>query len=443
MRGKGYQTVPDSGEDVACSITVPGTVAGWEVLLRKHGRMKLKQVLQPAMMYAADGFPVSEIAAMQWQEHEAKLQQSKAGHELLLDGRAPRCGEVMRLPTLATMLQALREGGRGVFYEGGIARKIAEYVQAEGGWLTWEDLLAHGATWEEPISTDYRGVTVWECPPNSQGLATLLALNTARHFDLPSVDPQSLPRYHWLIEAMRLGYADALRYVADPKMQDVPVEALLAADYAYQRSQLIRDDLAMADGRFGTPSPLGNTVYVTVVDAEGNACSLMNSLFQGFGSGLVVPGTGIALHNRGACFSLDPAHPNCLAAGKRPYHTIMPALATRNEELLASFGVMGAYQQPQGQLQLLSNLVDYGMNAQHALDALRFSVDLVSQVVRLESGVDAEVLAGLQARQHSVQVLEGFARREFGGGQVIVRDLESGVLCGGTEPRQDGGCVGF
>lgn len=443
MRHKGYQRMPLEGPDVACSITVPGTVAGWDVALKKHGRMHFKEVLQPALMYAKAGFPVSELIAKMWHENAAKLAAQPSGQELLYHGRAPRYGELMTLPTLASVLEAVREGGRAAFYEGEIAQQIANYVQAHGGWLTVEDLKHHTATWDEPICTDYRGVTVWECPPNGQGLAALAALNIAEQFELGSFAAQSAERYHYLIEAMRLGFADALHYVADPAVQSVPVTDLLNKRYAAQRAKLIQADKALTQVEFGTPFQGSDTVYVTAVDAEGNACSLINSTFQSFGSGLVVPGTGISLQNRGAGFSLDSAHPSCLAPNKRPYHTIIPGMATRGDELWLSFGVMGAFQQPQGHLQVISNLVDYGMNPQQALDALRFSIDLESQVVRLEAGVSHQVIDGLHQRGHSVQLMDGWQRMEFGGGQVILRDPETGVLFAGSEPRKDGAAVGF
>jgi gamma-glutamyltranspeptidase/glutathione hydrolase len=294
-----------------------------------------------------------------------------------------------------------------------------------------------------PISTDYRGVTVWECPPNGQGLAALSALNIAEQFELGSFAAQSVERYHYLIEAMRLGFADALQYVADPTMHAVPVAALLDKRYAAQRASVIQAHQALSEVHFGNPFQGSDTVYVTAVDMEGNACSLINSTFQSFGSGLVVPGTGISLQNRGAGFSLDPAHPSCLAPNKRPYHTIIPGMATRGDDLWLSFGVMGAFQQPQGHLQVISNLVDYGMNPQQALDALRFSIELTSQVVRLEAGVSHQVSDGLQQRGHQVQLIEGWQRMEFGGGQIILRDAETGVLFAGSEPRKDGAAVGF
>ncbi len=443
MRQKGYQRMPLSGPDVACSVTVPGTVAGWDAALKKHGRMTFNEVLQPALMYAKTGFPVSELIAQMWQANEDKLTEHASGQELLYNGRAPRYGEVMRLPTMANTLELIREGGASAFYEGLLAQRIASYVQSHGGWLTTEDLRNHVATWEEPICSQYRGVTVWECPPNGQGLAALLALNVAEQFELGSFAAQSVERYHYLIESMRLGFADALYFISDPSVHPVPVTELLHPDYTRKRASLIRPDRAMNNVHYGNPYQGSDTVYVTAVDSEGNACSLINSTFQNFGSGLVVPETGISLQNRGAGFSLDPDHPACLEAGKRPYHTIIPAMATRGDDLWLSFGVMGAFQQPQGHLQVISNMVDYGMDPQQALDALRFSIELESQTVRLEAGVSASVIDGLQQRGHQIQLIDGWQRMEFGGGQIIMRNPETGVLSAGSEPRKDGAAVGF
>ena len=287
-------------------------------------------------------------------------------------------------------------------------------------------------------------MTVWECPPNGQGLAALLALNIAEGFDLAAMGPQSAERYHHLIETMRLAFADAFRYVADPAQVRVPVRELLSKVYAGRRRASILPARAMVDVDFGDPGGASDTVYLTVVDGAGNACSLINSLYADFGSGLVVPGTGMVLQNRGANFSLDPDHPNALAGGKRPYHTIIPALATRGGELWLSFGVMGGFQQPQGHLQVVSNLVDLGLNPQHALDALRFRIDVAGGgEVGLEAGVAPEVAKALEDRGHRVRIVDGYERSFFGGGQIIARDPRSGALVAGSEPRCDGAAVGW
>ncbi|OUD11715.1 gamma-glutamyltransferase [Thioflexithrix psekupsensis] len=443
MRRKGYQKMPLSGADVACSVTVPGTVAGWEAALRRHGRMSFKEVLQPAIMYAETGFPVSELIATMWQEAESKLTASVSGQELLYNGRAPRYGDVVVLSTLAKSLRQLYEGGAAAFYEGELARQVADYVQKNGGWLTVDDLRQHQATWETPLNIDYRGTTVWQCPPNGQGLTVLSALNLLQQFDVKDFPAQTSARYHLLIEIMRLAFADGLHYITDPRTDPVPVAALLDKTYAKNRAALIHPDHALQNVSYGIIPPSSDTIYVSAVDSEGHACSLINSTFQSFGSGLVVPKTGISLQNRGAGFNLIEGHPRCLAPEKRPYHTIIPGMATKNGEFYLSFGVMGAFQQPQGQLQVLNHLLDEKMDIQAALDALRFGIDLETNVIRLEAGVPQEIVDGLQKRGHCVTILDGWQRMELGGGQAIIRDPETGVLFAGSEPRKDGAAVGF
>ena len=444
LRRRGFDRMPAVGEGAGASVTVPGTVDGWTALLGRYGRMSLADLLAPAIALARDGFVLSEVIAAAWRDAESKLRRLPSGAELLLDGRAPRFGEVMRLSALGATLQTVSDGGRSAFYEGVFALQAAEYVQRHGGCLSAADFSSHRSTWEEPIHTDYRDATVWECPPNGQGLAALMALNIAEGFDLPAMGAQSTDRYHHLIESMRLAFADAFRYIADPAQSQVPVQALLSKTYAGRRRASIGPGRAMAHVEFGSPGATSDTVYLAVIDGEGNACSLINSLYEDFGSGLVVPGTGMALQNRGANFSLDPGHPNALAGGKRPYHTIIPALATRGGELWLCFGVMGGFQQPQGHLQVVSNLVDFDMDPQRALDALRFHVDVTgSGEVGLEAGVSPDLVAALEARGHRVRLCDGYERALFGGGQIIARDSRSGALVAGSEPRADGAAVGW
>ena len=444
VRRRGYSAIPTEGRDAALSVSVPGTVDGWHTALEAYGRMSLREVLQPAIHYALNGYGVSDIIANRWKQTEAKLAARPSGMEMLPGGRAPRHGEFIRLPELGRTMQAVAEGGPAAFYTGKVAAAIAQFVQSEGGWITEADLAEHHSDWDEAISTGYRGVTVWECPPAGQGIAALIALNIAEGFDIASMGAQSADRYHHLIESMRLGFADALQYVADPRVTEVPIGPLLSKDYATKRRALVDAGRANPDVSYGDPMGGADTVYVTAVDGEGNACSLINSLYQGFGSGLVVPGTGIALQNRGALFSLDPEHPNFLQGRKRPYHTIIPAMATRDGEMWLSFGVMGGFQQPQGHLQVISNMVDHGMHSQEALDALRFSVDVEgSGAVRVEEDLPQETVRDLERRGHDVQVVGEYERTAFGGGQVISRDPETGVLTAGSEPRKDGAAVGW
>jgi len=439
LRQKGMQEIPRTSP---YSVSVPGAVHGWDLALTRFGTMPLSQVLKPAIEYATQGFPVSDIISHAWHRGIAKLSKYPSGRELTLGGRAPNVGEVVRLPQLENSLRAIAEGGPDSFYKGPIAYKIASFVQQLGGWITEEDLAADEATWDEAISTDYRGVTVWECPPNGQGLAALMALNIAEGFDVKGMGFQTADAYHHLIEAMRLAFADAYRYIADPCKVHVPIKELLSKDYAAQRRSLIDKDRAMPKVGPGVVPVPSDTVYLSCVDGQGNACSFINSLFEGFGSGLVVPGTGIALQNRGSLFSLDPGHPNALAPGKRPYQTIIPAMATRDGEMWLSFGVMGGFQQPQGHLQVVVNMVDFGLEPQAALDALRFRVQGENDVL-VEEGLSPAVIEELRARGHEVSVVGGYDRTMFGGGQVIERDPDTGVLKAGSEPRKDGCAVGW
>ncbi|GAB4573672.1 MAG: gamma-glutamyltransferase [Anaerolineae bacterium] len=425
------------------AVTVPGTVAGWSDLLARHGRMTLNEVLQPAIFYAEQGYPVTPIIARSWQRGIESFHAEDAPHDFLPDGNAPVVGQIVRLPALARTLRTIAEGGTEAFYRGPIAEAITARIQQAGGLMTVEDLADHTSTWEIPIATSYRGITVHECPPNGQGLAALIALNIAEGFELAAMPVPD--RLHVLIEAMRLAFADARHYVADPAFSPAPLEALLSKSYAAERRAMIRLDRAIAPPEFGRPEGGSDTVYLSVVDSEGNACSFINSIYRNFGSGFVVKDTGIVLHNRGALFSLDPDHPNRLEGGKRPYHTIIPALATRDGELFACFGVMGGFMQPQGHLQVMTALLDEGLDVQTTLDRPRFCIldgNPAGQIA-LEEGFDFEVLASLGARGHHVLPVTGDDRAIFGGGQIILRDPRTGALWGGSDPRKDGCAVAF
>lgn len=434
---RGLEAIPLTGP---LPVTVPGTVSGWAALLERFGRMSLADCLQPATATAEKGFPVSERISARWQASAEKLSKDAEAARVYLP--APKPGEIHRQPDLAHTLRSLAEGGPHVFYQGPLAAQIASCVQSHGGYLDAGDLAAHTATWETPIRTQYRGVDVLEHPPNGQGLAALEALNIVEGYDLAQwafFDPQ---RWHVMIEAMRLGMADAARYVADPAVSPVPVAGLLAKEYAAARRALIQPDRTLPLAIAGRPEHR-DTVYLTAVDGEGNAVSLINSLYHGFGSGLVVPGTGICLQNRGACFSLEPGHPNALAGGKRPYHTIIPAMALRDGRLWLSFGVMGGFMQPQGHLQVMVNLVDHGMDPQAALDAPRFRIDEHGGPrVAIESDVPFATRKWLAELGHEVAAETTFAP-SFGGGQVIAVDPETGVLWGGSDPRKDGCAIGY
>ena len=434
----GLTHVPD---DSPYAVTVPGAVAGWQTLLEDCGRMSLRDALEPAIRYSEDGFPVSEVISDHWQAGAYRLNAGPAGGELLLNGAPPAPGALMKIPTLAGTLRTIAEGGSEAFYKGEPARKIANFVQSIGGWLTEEDMAQDISEWVEPVSTSYRGFDCWQCPPPSQGVNALMALNIAGGFDLCDMGLESADRLHHLIESMRLSFADSLHHVADPAAMTAPVESLLSKDYAASRRRLISADRAMPVAPHGQPPAHHNTVYVSAADADGNACSLINSVFMSFGSGLVVPGTGIALQNRGASFSLNPAHVNSLAPRKLPYHTLMPGMVTRGGELHASYGVMGAMQQAQGHLQVLTNMIDFGLEPQQALDAPRFSVRL-GEGVAIENRVSGDVIRDLASRGHRMMVIEPHGTL-FGSGQAIVRDPDSGALTGGSEPRADGQAVGW
>ena len=434
----GHSVVP---AESACAITVPGAVSGWQALVETYGSVSLSRALLPAIEYASEGFPVSDVISSMWAGGVEKLKAHPSGAELLPDGRAPLPGEVVRLPELADTLRTVAEGGAGGFYGGPIGERIAEYVQRQGGWLTVEDLTSQEASWVEPISTDYRGVQCWECPPNSQGVNTLMALNLAEGFDLESMGLQSPDTYHHLIECMRLAFADGVPRIADPDAVEVPVAEMLSKDRAAERRGLIRPNGAMQSVPQGLAAHHGDTVYVAAVDGEGNACSLINSIYDSFGSGLVVPGAGIALHNRGASFSLDPSHPNALAPRKRPFHTLVPGMATRDGELWLTYGVMGTMQQAQGHFQVLVNMIDFGLDPQAALDAPRFRTSL-DEGTYVEDLAPDEVAPELRRRGYDVTIGTPNAIF-FGGGQVIERSPDTGALRGGSEPRNDGFALGW
>ncbi len=433
----GLEEIPLEGP---LSVTVPGTVSGWAGLLDRFGTMSLADCLAPAIATAESGFPVSERISAAWGSLVDKLSRDPEATRVYLPPPGP--GETHHQPDLARSLRAIADRGDEAFYRGSLAGQIASYVQSKGGYLAAEDMSAHVATWEESILTTYRDVEVLEHPPNGQGLAALLALNIVERYDPREVDYYAPARWHLMIEAMRLAMTDAACYVADPAFADVPVIGLLSKEYATWRHALIQPDSALELATAGRPEHQ-DTVYLTVVDAQRNAVSFINSLYYGFGSGLVVPGTGICLQNRGACFTLEPSHPNVLDGGKRPYHTIIPAMVLRDGRLWASFGVMGGFMQPQGHLQVLVNLVDYQLDPQAALDAPRFRVDeRGGPRVAIETGVPLKTRRALAAMGHDVRPETTFSPG-FGGGQAIVVDPETDVLWGGSDPRKDGCAVGF
>ena len=431
----------------AHSVTVPGACAGWCDLIARHGSLAMDAILAPAIDLAERGFPVAPLTATLWSTlAKVQLQHSPGARELMIDGRAPHPGEIFRNATLAGTLRRVAEQGKDGFYAGEVARAIVAEVASHGGVLSEEDLASHASSWEEPISTLYRDLRVWECPPNGQGLAALLALNILRGFDLGGLEPLGSQRLHLMIEAMRLAFADARWYVADPSLNPVPVAELLSEPYVAERRKLIRHDRASLDADRGTPFAGSDTVYLCTVDVAGNGCSFINSNNIGFGSGLVPQGFGFSLQNRGANFSLDPAHPNALAPAKRPYHTIIPGLLTRESDgsLYAPFGVMGGFMQPQGHVQVVVGMADDDLDPQAALGRPRFNIvdGQAGGDVAVEEDIDEKTCAELGELGHVVHRVGGWGRMQFGRGQIIRRD-PSGVLWGGSDPRADGCAMSF
>lgn len=431
----------------AHTITVPGACAGWCDFVDRHGSLSMRDVLAPAIKLAEEGFPVAPVTAVGWQRGaERLLSKTLNGQELMINGRGPKAGEIFKNPGLAKTFRAVAEGGKQAYYQGQIAQSIAAIVQQAGGVMTTADLAAHTSTWDEPISTTYRGVRVWECPPNGQGLAALLALNVLEGFELKKMDPLGVERVHLMIEALRIAFADTNWYVADPAFCPAPLEGLLSKQYAETRRQLIDPKRATLDTVHGAPIASSGTVYFCAVDEAGNAASFINSNYVGFGTGIVPQGWGFTLHNRGHNFVLDPNHPNALAPNKRPYHTIIPGMMTHPDgSLYAPFGVMGGFMQPQGHMQVVVGLMDDDLDPQAALDRLRFRLTEADpqSTVDLEEGFPAETRDALMQMGHTVKELSGYARVGFGFGQIIRRDPATGVLCAGSEPRADGCAIGY
>lgn len=438
LRSRGYSSFPVRG---GLPVTVPGSLRGWQLALERFGSMGLDTILTRPIDYAHGGFPVSPVISRAWSNSTELLNRLPDSRRVWLPGgRAPRVGEIFSNPEFAVTLEALADKGYDAFYFGDIAAQIVAAVRADGGVMAESDLADYRAEWVEPISIDYRdGFAFHEIPPNGQGLAALLALNIARGFDLRNVQYGSADYYHILIEAMKLGFADAHAYVADPRQADVPIAGLLSQRYTRERRALINRDRALRP-QPGQPDSHGDTVYLTVADEAGNMVSWIQSLYMGFGSGITAGRTGVQLQNRGANFSLRPGHPNEVAPGKRPYHTIIPGFITRDGQPWSSFGVMGGFMQPQGHLQVGINLVEFKMEPQAALDAPRFNW-LEGLEVALEPGIGKAVRDDLVRRGHVLHPMD--EPLFFGGGQIILRDRESGVYIGGAEPRNDGAVVGW
>ncbi len=432
----GTTTMPASG---ARAVTVPGAVAGWSALLERYGTISLEAALAPAVAYARDGFPVAEIVADQWREAvEVVSADPDAAAVFLPGGRVPSPGEIFRNPDLATTLERIGADGRDAFYKGPIGAAIVKALGARGGFLDASDLAAHTVDWVEPIQTNYRGYDVCEMPPNTQGFVALQMLNILEGYDVRSMGHNSAEYLHVLVEAKRIAFADRSAYLADPRHVPPSVLAgLISKEYATARRREIDPRRAASRHGAGAFDGRGDTVYLAAADGAGNAISFINSLFGSFGSGIVAPGTGVALHNRGAGFTLEPGHPNRLAPGKRPLHTLVPGFVMKNGRPLMPFGVMGADNQAQAHAQIVVNVVDFGMNVQEAGDAAR--VRHGEDVLAVESAIGGEVRAGLEQRGH--RLIDG--RGLMGGYQAVMIDPETGVLTGGSDLRKDGQAVGL
>jgi gamma-glutamyltranspeptidase / glutathione hydrolase len=447
FRRRELKSIPYRGE---LSVSVPGTVDGWHELLANHGTRTLAQALEPAIRYARDGYAVSEIIAAGWRGQVKTLAADPAAAAtFLVDGRAPDANEVVRNPNLARSLETIAQGGRDAFYRGPIAAAIAADMKARNGLLTEADFAAHRSDWVEPISTTYRGYEVLEVGPNTQGIVALQMLNILEGFDLKAMGHNSAAYLHHLVEAKRIAFADRNAWIADADA--MPAEALtrmLSKDYAAERRKQIVPGKAAESyqplsiaGRTTPSEPrpeaYGDTIYLTAADREGNVISLIQSIYEYFGAGIVAGDTGIVLHNRGSQFSLDASHPNALAPGKRPFHTLVPAMVLKDGRPWFSFGVMGGDMQPQGHVQVLVNLIDFGMNVQEAGEAARFRH--VGNGLALESAIGAEARAGLEQRGHRLVDRTG----AWGGYQGILIDHASGVLLAGSDPRKDGLAIGW
>jgi len=439
LRQKGLREMPGRGIE---PVTVPGSVDGWQKLLDRFGKKKMNEVLAPAIQVAEDGYPVTEWIAQHFASDVDLLRDNEAAtHTYLISDRAPRIGEIVRNPDLAWSLRQIAQGGRNAFYQGEITKRILALSARHGGALTAKDFSDYSSEWVEPVSTTYRGWTVYEMPPNSQGIAALEMLNLMEQFDLHSYGLNSARALHVQIEAKKLAYADLIRYIGDPKASKLPVSGMLSKPYAAERAKLIDMDHANCEAGPGKPVPsAGDTIYLSVVDREGNMVSFIESNYAEFGSGLVADGTGFVLHDRGALFSLDPESPNAIAGHKRPLHTIIPAFMEKDQIRIA-FGIMAGWNQAQAHAQFVSHVVDFNQNIQAALETARFTKPTFSGCdVLLENRLPGNVKAELEAKGHKLTMHNGFSDA-FGGGQAVMRDFAAGVNYGASDPRKDGAAI--
>lgn len=442
----GYTRIPSLG---ALPVSVPGCVDGWFELHRKFGKLSMEEILQPSIHYAEEGFPVSELIAFYWDINAGNLQRYENFRETFMPGgKSPVKGEMFKNPDLASTYRQLAKEGRDVFYKGEMAHVIADYVQKMDGFLTYDDLAAHSSEWVEPLSANYRGYEVWELPPNGQGIAALQILNILEGYDIASYGFGSPEHVHLFVEAKKLAFEDRAKFYADPDFYQGPIKELISESYAEERRTLISMDRAASDFKAGEPEK-GNTIYLTVADKHGNMVSLIQSNYRGMGSGLVPPGLGFVLQNRGELFSLTPGHANVFEPGKRPFHTIIPAFITKDGRPWISFGLMGGDMQPQGHAQIVLNLIDFNMNLQEAGDAPRIRHSGSSRptgekqqgsgTVHLETGYPYETIRALMKKRHEVSYDLG----TYGGYQAIMFDDEEGVYYGASESRKDGQAAGY
>ncbi|HKW99570.1 MAG TPA: gamma-glutamyltransferase [Bryobacteraceae bacterium] len=439
LRSKGITTMPQNGIQ---SVTVPGCVDGWEKLHRKFGRLPWRDLFQPAIYYAANGFPVTELIAGGWSRAVSTLELDENGRLIFLrDGRAPETGEIFRNPELEKALALIADGGAAAFYRGAIAKAILKTSDRLGGTMAGADLSEFQSEWVEPIATEYRGWKVYELPPNGQGMGTLEMLNIMERFPLGSYAAMSAEAFHIKMEAQKLAYADLQRYLADPRFAKVPIDGIVSKKYAAERAALIDPKHAQCEPKPGDPKQYaGDTIYLAAVDREGNIASLIQSVYLSFGSGVVVEGFGFHLQDRGGLFEMDPEHPNALAGRKRPFHTIIPAFMEKGSTHIG-YGIMGGLNQAQAHAQFVSNMVDHGMNIQAALEAPRFTkLTFGGCDVMIEARVPADVRSELSEMGHRLE-LQGDFSSWMGGGQVVVHDSATGVNYAASSPRKDGAAV--
>lgn len=444
LEKEGFQELPPYHP---YTITVPGACDAWFTVNERFGNLQMDQILSPAIQIAENGFPVAPITSHFWQSAaKRQLKTGLNGDQLLIAGSGPKQGQIFKNIGLAKTFKLLAENGKNEFYKGEIAHAIVDVISKAGGCLGIKDLESHHSDWVDPISVDFQNTRIWECPPNGQGLAALIGLNILNQLDLDSASESSPLRYHFQIEAMRLAFSDAWAFISDPDFYSIPLEWLLSEDYAQQRSKLINPVRSNKEIQHGTPPSTSDTVYFCVVDQMGNACSFINSNYMGFGTGIVPSGFGFSLQNRGHNFSLQKGHPNQLEPHKRPYHTIIPAMATDpySNQLIGPFGVMGGFMQPQGHLQVACNLFLDQLDPQTALDLPRFCIlpESSTQEIALEEGIPIKTMSTLAEMGHVIKPVSGMNRALFGRGQVILRD-EEGILAAGSDPRADGCAMTF